>query len=125
MTKKILFWIPRTIAILAVGFMMMFSLDCFGEGQSIGKMLICFLMHNIPAFVLILILVLFWKKNLIPGILFIVAAFVLAIRFDGFGKNWGVLIIAAPFLLAGILFLVNFFLDKRKNIVKSVDSDSD
>jgi hypothetical protein len=115
MTNKILFWIPRVIAILAVAFLTLFSLDCFGSGQSLKNQVYCFLMHNIPSLILIFILIYFWRKDLILGILFIVAAFVLAIRFDGFGKNWGVLIIAAPILLAGILYLINYFLEKRKN----------
>ena len=115
MKNKFLFWIPRVVAILAVLFMMMFSLDSMGEGQTFRDILVCFLMHNIPAFVLILILVLLWKRDLVMGILFVLAAFVLAIRFNGFGKNWGVLIIAAPFLIAGIIFIGNHFLLKKKD----------
>jgi hypothetical protein len=113
MTNKILFGIPRGIAILAVLFMMAFSFDCFGSGQPPGKMLVCFLMSNIPAIILIFVVVFLWKNDLVLGIFFIGSALYLSIRYDGFGNNAGVLSIAAPFLLAGLLFFIHYFLKKK------------
>jgi len=116
MRNKILYWTPRVLAILAILFMMMFSLDCLDAG---GKdALICLLMHNIPAFITIAVLVIAWKWELIGGILFIAASFIGAIYFNGFGGNWGVLPLMAPFLIAGALFIIDYFLTTTK--VKAV-----
>jgi hypothetical protein len=113
MKNKILFWTPRILAILAILFMMMFSLDCF---ENVGKdALVCLFMHNIPAFIIIIVLAIAWKWEWIGGILFVIAFFVGSIYFNAFGKNWGALIIMVPFLLTGILFIVHYYLYLRKN----------
>lgn len=114
MKQKTLLWIPRILAILAILFMMLFSLDCFEGGQGLGNQLKCFGMHNIPAFIVAVILVISWKWRLIGGMLFMAAAVAGSIFFNGFGGNWGVNIIMAPFLLAGILFMIHFFKYDRK-----------
>lgn len=112
MINKLLYWIPRILGILAILFMMMFSLDCFEMGGR--DTLICLAMHNIPALIVVLVLIIAWKWELIGGILFIAVSFTGAIYFNGFGSNWGVLPVMAPFLLTGILFLVHYFLFIRK-----------
>jgi hypothetical protein len=112
MKKKLLYWIPRILGILAILFMMMFSLDCF---ENAGKdALICLLMHNIPALIIVIVLIVAWKWELIGGILFVVASFAGAIYFNGFGGNWGVLPVMAPFLLTGILFIINYLWIAKK-----------
>jgi hypothetical protein len=111
MKKNLLYWSPRILAILAILFMMMFSLDCFEMG---GKdALICLLMHNIPALIIAGVLVLAWKWELIGGILFIAVSIAGAIYFNGFGGNWGVLPVMAPFLLTGILFIIYYVLMRK------------
>ena len=113
MSDKVFYWIPRILAILAILFMMMFSLDCF-EGGIAKDMFICFIMHNIPAFIVIIVLVISWKWELIGGILFVIVFFAGSIFFHGFGKNWGALIIMVPFLLTGGFFILHYFLYARK-----------
>jgi len=112
MKKKLLYWSPRILATLAILFMMMFSLDCF-EGET-GDILLCLVMHNIPAFIIIVILVIAWKWELIGGVLFVAAFLAGSIYFNGFGSNWGALIVMVPFLLTGILFLLHYFLYLRR-----------
>ena len=106
MKNKLLYWTPRILAILAILFMMMFSLDCFDMG---GKdTLICLVMHNIPAFIVIAVLIVAWKWELIGGILFVLAFIAAGIFFRSFGGNPASLIVIAPFLLTGILFIINY-----------------
>jgi hypothetical protein len=108
MKNKLLFWIPRALAMLAILFMMMFSMDCF---EMSGKdVLICLVMHNIPAFIIIAVLVIAWKKELVGGILFVAVSVAGSIYFNRSGNNWAVLIVMAPFLLTGILFLIHYYL---------------
>lgn len=123
MMNKILYWTPRALGILAILFMMMFSIDCFGEYPELGKKLLCFLMHNIPAFIVVLVLIIAWRWELVGGILFILVSLAGSIYFNGFGKNWGVLPIMAPFLVTGILFILHYslYLRKDKNLEKGID----
>jgi len=109
MKEKSLLWIPRILAILAILFMMLFSLDCFEAGQGLRNQLTCFVMHNIPAFIIAVILFISWKWELLGGLLFMAAAVAGSIFFNGFGGNWGVNIIMAPFLLAGVLFMIHHY----------------
>lgn len=106
--KRILYWLPRILGILAILFMMMFSLDCFENGGT--DALLCLLMHNIPALIIVAVLVISWKWELIGGILFILGFIAGGIFFDGFGKNPASLIVIAPFLLTGILFILYYYL---------------
>jgi hypothetical protein len=108
MKNKLLYWAPRILAIFAILFMMMFSIDCM-ENEA-GEILLCFLMHNIPGLIIILVLIIAWKWELVGGFLFVVAFFAGSIYFKGFGRNWGALIIMIPFLLTGILFMLHYFI---------------
>ncbi len=107
MKERLLYWTPRLIGILAVLFMMMFSIDCMGEYSEWKKILLCFLMHNIPAFIVLAAFVLAWIREYPGGLLLIIMAVAGAIYFRGFSGNWGVLIVMAPFLVAGILFIIH------------------
>ncbi len=114
MAKKVLYWTPRILGILAILFMMMFSLDCFGENESLKNQLICLFMHNIPAFICILALFIAWKWELIGGTIFILAFVAGTIYFNSFTGNWGSLIVISPFLVTGILFIADNRVNKKK-----------
>lgn len=113
MTLKILYWFPRILAILSILFMLMFSLDSFGGDNPPGKQILGFLMHNIPVFVLIIVLVIAWKREIIGGALFIIAFFALGIFFKSFSGNTASLLIIAPFLVAGAMFILHDVLSSR------------
>ena len=113
MKNKALFWFPRILVILAILFLMLFSLDEFNGNYSILRMLEGFLIHNIPAFILLGILILAWTKELAGGILFIIAAFTGCIYFHGFTVNTPALILMVPFFLAGIVFLIHYFYSRN------------
>jgi len=114
MKEKILFWAPRILAILAILFMMMFSIDCFGGNYTLREQLVCFVMHNIPAYMLILALIIAWKWEMAGGILFLLAALAGSIYFRAFSGNPGVLIILLPFVVTGILFIIHEVLFRKK-----------
>lgn len=112
--QKILFWIPRVTAILAILFMGMFSLDVFGGNEPPGKQLLGFLIHNIPALIIIGVLAIAWKWELIGGILFLLAALAGGVFFQGFTTNPASLIVMAPFALSGFLFILHHALFRMK-----------
>ncbi len=115
-------WIPRILCILAILFVSMFALDAFAPGLTFGQQILDFLMHLIPSFVLIALLVVAWKWEYMGGIIFIIIGVVLSPPI--FIKNYHmnnsilmsllvILMITVPFIIVGILFLVSH--KKKKN----------
>jgi hypothetical protein len=115
MKERILYWIPRIFTILAIIFMMMFSLDVIGEKVPLGKKLLGLLIHNIPAFILVVILIIAWKREILGGVLFIVAFIAASILFRSFTGNPGSLIVILPFLITGILFILHHLIYRRNS----------
>ena len=121
---KILHWTPRIICILAILFISMFALDSFGPGMTIWQQLGAFFMHLIPSFVLIALLIIAWKWELIGGIIFalIGIGFSPFIFFHNFKMNDSVgmslnivLAINLPFVLVGLLFILNHIKKRKAN----------
>jgi len=114
--KKLSFliWFTRILAILAILFLLIFSLDAFEGNEPLGRKLSGFVVHSIPALVLICALIAAWKYEIIGGAIFIVIAIALGIFWGSFKGNSGSLLILAPFFLIGMLFLLHGLL-KRKS----------
>jgi hypothetical protein len=110
MKSRILFWIPRVLAIVSILFMGMFSLDSFSGNESLGMKMLGFLIHNIPVLIVIAILILAWKREIAGGILFILAFIAGTIVFHSFSGNPGSIVVITPFLIIGILFILHGFL---------------
>ena len=88
----------------------MFALDVFGEGRGFWGTTLALLMHLIPTFILIAVLVVSWRREWIGGILFIVLGtlyFVWALG-QPIRIRSGALIIGGPPVLTGALFLLNW-----------------
>jgi hypothetical protein len=97
-------------------FVSLFSLDAFEPGLSPGKQILGFLIHQIPVFVLLALLIVAWKWEYIGGWLFIVLGSLLSILVFMMNYNrthsiWisftVILMITFPFVLVGILFLIS------------------
>lgn len=114
MTQKLLYWIPRVFTIAAILFMLMFSMDSFGDDATFIKQMLGFLIHNIPVFILIVILVIAWKRELLGGILFILAFIAGAVFFKSFSGNAGSLVVIIPFFITGLLFILHHLIYVRK-----------
>ena len=113
MLLKILYWFTRILAIIAILFMMMFSLDAFGGDEPFFRQILGFLMHNIPAFALIIVLVIAWRHEIVGGVIFILLFFALGLYFRSFSGNSGSFIIIVPFLIIGILFILHHVLSAK------------
>jgi len=114
---KFVYWAPRILSIIFILFLAMFSLDVFGNGYTFWQTIVGLLMHNIPVFILIAVLIASWKYEIVGGIAFIVAGLfyiggVLSKIFMSTPHQWFMLswslIIAGPAFLIGILFLINW-----------------
>lgn len=123
---KIWHWTPRIICILAILFVSLFALDAFEGDLTFGQKIVGLLIHLIPSFILLGLLLIAWKWENIGGLIFIVVGIVFCILL--FKQNYKVnqsfwislSIIATipfPFLIAGILFLISH--KKKKSVSKT------
>jgi hypothetical protein len=116
-------WLPRVIGIAAILFISIFALDAFEPGLTIWQQLGHFFMHLIPSFVLLIILLLAWKWERAGGIIFIMIGlgFSPLIFMINYNRNhfpfWTSVIngvvVAMPFAVVGILFLVSAYKKKK------------
>jgi hypothetical protein len=122
-SEKILHWAPRIICILAILFISMFAADSFAPGLTIWQQLGAFFMHLIPSFILLIILIISWKKELFGGIFFTAIGLILSpfIFMLNYRMNHSVLmslsiilVITFPFIVVGVLFLLNYLIKRKK-----------
>ncbi|TAH41210.1 MAG: hypothetical protein EYC69_09570 [Bacteroidetes bacterium] len=115
-TNKGFSWIPRILTMLIILFISMFALDAFSPELNLWQQLSDFVMHLIPSFLLVILLIIAWKRELIGGILFtllglIMSPFIYSMNYD---RNHNVLMslgiilaICLPIIVAGILFIIS------------------
>lgn len=104
--KKIIYWAPRILAIFFTLFIMLFSLDVFDGTSSFLDQMIGFFMHNIPAFVIILVIVLAWKKDIVGMIGFGLVALGLFLLVSNANPPKGSVVNPAAFILGGPAVLI-------------------
>lgn len=108
--SKALYWAPRILSIIFLGFLALFSLDVFSMNLGFWETAAGLFMHNIPVFILAAILAISWKYEIIGGIAFILAgmAYIALIlsknQFEWYMLSW-IITIAGPAFLIGILFI--------------------
>ncbi|MFA4833788.1 MAG: hypothetical protein WC619_02990 [Patescibacteria group bacterium] len=118
--SKSLYWTPRILSIIFLLFLAMFSLDVFETGLTAGQIAIGLFMHNIPVFILAIVLLISWKYEIVGGIGFILAGLVyiaLLMRnpFQWYMLSWAIQISGMAFL-TGILFLIGWFKKNKKSL---------
>ena len=118
---RLLYWLPRIICIMGILFISMFSIDALNSELTIWQQILSLSMHLIPSFILILLLLLSWKRELIGGIIFMIIGlgFSPIIFIHNFKMNqsiWmslGVIsVITVPFAIVGMLFIVSHYRKK-------------
>ena len=124
MEKKIgrfVYWTPRILSILFLIFLALMSLDVFDMKLGFWGTIIGLFMHNIPVFILTILLIISWKHEIVGGIAFILAGILYiaillmnAVKtgFKVYYLAWAVQISGIAFFI-GIMFLVGWF-KKRK-----------
>jgi hypothetical protein len=97
-------WTPRILGTLVSAFIGLFALDAFSGGTSFVEALPDFLIHLLPAFVLLALVGVAWRWEWIGGMAFIglAAAYVLTVPR---GRLDWILVISGPLLVVGMLYL--------------------
>jgi hypothetical protein len=107
-SARLLRWGPRTLGILVSLFIGMFALDAFSEGKPLFQALGDFVIHLIPAFVLLAIVVASFRWEWIGGVAFIGLAVMYAVTMSNGRLDW-ILTISGPLTLVGAAFLWSWF----------------
>lgn len=133
-SMKIMHWTPRILCILAILFVSLFAFDSFDPKYTFWNQVQAFLMHMIPSFVLIIILIIAWRWELIGGSILIILAlgFSPSIYIHNYHMNHSVwmslliiLSITFPFMITGALFVISYFLKKKNPEITPTGSGHD
>jgi hypothetical protein len=109
--NKIIYWLPRILAIGFIIFLSLFALDVFSEYSGWDAVLPMF-MHLLPMIALAIVTAIAWRYELF-GAGFFLAAALYYVFLMGTGAHWSVyLLIPFPCIVIAVLFFFNW---KQKN----------
>ena len=123
-STKVLYWTARILCILAILFISLFALDSVSSERTFWQNATALLMSLIPSFVLLAALIIAWKWEKTGGIILTIMGLALSIfvfvlnykrnQFSVANSLKNALIIAIPFVLAGILFILSHHRKKKE-----------
>lgn len=108
---KTIYWLPRILSLAFVTFLSLFALDVFGQYTG-WPLMVALLIHLVPSFILLAIILIAWKYELVGAIVFLLAAigYVLMV---GLNRPWSWYTgISGPALIVSILFFIAW---RKKN----------
>jgi len=118
--NKYIYWIPRLFSIIFILLLFLMSLDVFEGNYGFWGTIVGLFMHNIPAMILLVILLISWKREIVGGIgfifggvlyMFLILMNILKTGFEWYYLAWAVQISGIAFFI-GIMFLVGWFQKK-------------
>lgn len=105
--QRVLYWIPRGLCIAFALLLSLFAFDVFEEGYNIGEVILAFLIHLVPTYIVLIVLALAWRREWIGALAF-AGLGVFYIVITGGRQHW-----SAYLVISGILFLLNWLLRAR------------
>jgi hypothetical protein len=104
--------IARVLMVAFILFLTMFSLDVFSTEGTLLEKLGGFVMHSIPSFVLVAVLLVSWRSPLLSGLLAvaIAAAYTVVTWIRGVAQ-FATLIL--PLVAVGVLFVASHFVNRK------------
>jgi prolipoprotein diacylglyceryltransferase len=123
-STKVLYWTARILCILAILFISLFALDSVSSERTFWQNATSLIMSLIPSFVLLAALIIAWKWEKTGGIILTIIGLALSIfvfvlnykrnHFSVANSLKNALILAIPFVLAGILFILSHYRKKKE-----------
>ncbi len=108
----LIYWAPRVLGILMVLFLALFSLDVFELSSNPTDLILGLLVHNIPSFLLIGLLVISWRREWVGAVIYPLLG--LGYSISNLSAHWSVhLAISGPLILIGLLFLLSWNSKRR------------
>lgn len=118
--KQLLFWSPRVLGLLFALFVSLFALDVFGQGYSFWGTMGALLLHLIPVYILLIALVIGWRWEWAGALLFVgFSIWYLIVSWGPFpliAILVGAWPLAAPALLVGLLFLLDWLYEPKLQV---------
>ncbi len=112
--RSMFFWLPRILAIGFAVFISLFAFDTFGTGNGFWPELLGFLMHLVPVYALVAILLLAWRWELIGTFAYPALAVAYAVWQWG-NQHWSAYVaICTPLVLIGFLFFIGWTRKKKQ-----------
>ncbi len=107
--KRVLFWTPRVLCILFALFLGWFALlEVFGEGYGSGETIVPVLMHLVPVHIVVIVLVIAWRREWVGAILFTVQGLSYILVVLGRLRWSFTFVVGGLLVLVGVLFLFNW-----------------
>jgi hypothetical protein len=106
--KRVLFWTPRVLGILFAIFVSMFAFDVFDQGYGLWRTILALLINLVPAYLIIIALVIAWRWEWVGAVLFIALAVLYVVWGWGRQSLVAYFVISGPLTLVGGLFLFNW-----------------
>ena len=107
--RGVLFWAPRILTILFALFLSVFALDVFGETKGFLETLTALVLHLVPTFFVVVLLVFAWRRELIGVIAFAGLAVAYVVVMWGRGFPWVTYVmISGALLLISVLFFLSW-----------------
>lgn len=111
---KILYWSPRILSILFVVFLCLFSFDGFSEFNS-WQTILAVVTHLLIPVIVLSGAIIAWKKDLVGTVIFFFFT-IYYIYMVGLDRHWSWYVsISGPALLVSVLYLLNWFKNKKQN----------
>lgn len=110
--KRLLYWLPRVLAIFFALFLSIFALDVFEEPNGFWRTVLAFAIHLIPAATVAAILAAAWRWEWMGTVLFALAAALYAQQVLPRHPDWAA-ILCTPLLTIAVLFLADWIAARR------------
>lgn len=114
--KRLLFWLPRILAILFALFLSIFALDVFQEPRGFWRTALAFAIHLIPSATVVAMLAAAWRWEWMGTVLFALAAGLYAQQVLPRHPDWAA-ILCSPLLAIAALFLADWIAERRARAV--------
>ena len=100
-----LYWAPRALCIVFIGFVSLFALDVFNQGYGFWRTLLSLLMHLVPSLVMVAALAVAWRWEWVGTAMFVLCGVFFIVIARG---PWAKVVFALPCFVAACLFLINW-----------------
>jgi uncharacterized membrane protein YqjE len=123
--------VARVLCILAIAFISLFAVEAVEGKVGLGRQIVGFLMAPpfLMAVLLIIILIIAWKRELVGGVLIALIGLATALYACVFNISKSrqigspnpralniVVMIGLPFIIVGVLFIISYFLHRPKKL---------
>lgn len=116
---SLILWIPRILAVALAFFLAMFAMDVYLEGKDFLQTSEAFIVHLIPAFCVIALLVIGWRRDGLASIGFLLLALAFFVALSGWKNVGNSLMLTLPPLGISLAFYA------RLRLLKAMKRESD